>query len=162
APDTTPAPATVNDAAGKPPDTSPDDAVKPPLSSEEAAAIIEGAKDKTASAPPKPKVAPDAPAKPSLELVRAQQFRQGRGGVSQNCEQCLQYLKAAAQKNEPAAAIQMSTLYATGHCVQQDRVMAYRWLNSAHELTPSNSSIQTSMDVLWGQMTSQERRQASR
>lgn len=97
--------------------------------------------------------------KASPTLTRAQQFLQGRG-VAQNCEQGLVYLRAAAQKNEPAAAVQMGALYASGHCVHQDRVMAYRWFNSAHELQPANQWIIRNMDLLWGQMTDQERRLA--
>ena len=102
-------------------------------------------------------VDPAVNAKPSTALVRAQQFLQGRG-VPQNCEQGLIYLRAAAQKNEPAAAVQMGALYSAGHCVKQDRVMAYRWFNSAHELQPGNQWIQKSMDQLWSQMNEQERR----
>lgn len=97
--------------------------------------------------------------KPSQMLVRAQQFLHGQG-VEQNCDQGMLYLRAAAQKNEPAAAVQMGALYASGRCVHQDRVMAYRWFNSAHELEPANQWIQRNMDVLWGQMSDQERRLA--
>jgi hypothetical protein len=97
--------------------------------------------------------------KPSVALLRAQQYLQGRG-VAQNCEQGLLYLRAATDKNEPGAAIQMAALYSSGHCVKQDRVMAYRWFNSAHELEPANMWIQKNMDQLWAQMSSQERRLA--
>jgi hypothetical protein len=98
--------------------------------------------------------------KPSQALLRAQQFLHGRG-VEQNCEQGLLYLRAAAQRNEPAAAVQMGALYASGQCVKQDRVMAYRWFNSAHELQPANQWILRNMDQLWGQMTEQEHRLAA-
>jgi hypothetical protein len=98
--------------------------------------------------------------KPSAALLRAQDYLQGRGGVQPNCEQALSYLRVAAQGNEPAAAMQMGALYATGRCVQRDPVMAFRWLNSAHELEPENAEIQANIDRLWGQMTAQERRQA--
>ncbi|HKD78485.1 MAG TPA: zinc ribbon domain-containing protein [Candidatus Angelobacter sp.] len=94
--------------------------------------------------------------KPSAALIRAQQYLQGRG-VPQNCEQGLLYLRAATEKNDPGAAIQMAALYSSGHCVKQDRVMAYRWFNSAHELEPANTWIQRNMDQLWAQMTPQER-----
>ena len=97
--------------------------------------------------------------KPSAALIRAQQYLQGRG-VPQNCEQGMLYLRAATEKNDPGAAIQMAALYSSGHCVKQDRVMAYRWFNSAHELEPANTWIQRNMDQLWAQMTSQERRLA--
>jgi len=98
--------------------------------------------------------------KPSAALQRAQDYLQGRGGVQQNCEQALSYLRVAAQANEPAAAVQMGALYATGRCVRRDPVMAYRWLNSAHELEPANAEIQANIDRLWAQMTALERRQA--
>jgi hypothetical protein len=97
--------------------------------------------------------------KPSSALLRAQQYLRGRG-VQQNCEQGLLYLRAATDKNDPGAAIQMAALYSSGHCVKQDRVMAYRWFNSAHELQPANMWIQKNMDQLWAQMTTQERRLA--
>jgi hypothetical protein len=97
--------------------------------------------------------------KPSAALVRAQQYIRGTG-VQQNCEQGLLYLKAATDKSDPGAAIQMAALYSSGLCVKQDRVMAYRWFNSAHELQPANMWIQKNMDQLWVQMSSQERRLA--
>ena len=98
--------------------------------------------------------------KPSAALVRAQQYIRGTGGVGQNCEQGLLYLHAATDKSDPGAAIQMAALYSSGLCVKQDRVMAYRWFNSAHELQPANVWIQRNMDQLWAQMSSQERRLA--
>jgi Double zinc ribbon len=97
--------------------------------------------------------------KPSAALLRAQQYIRG-AGVPQNCEQGLLYLRAATEKNDPGAAIQMGALYSSGVCVKQDRVMAYRWFNSAHELQPANMWIQKNMDQLWAQMSSQERRLA--
>lgn len=98
--------------------------------------------------------------KPSAALMRAQQYIRGTGGVAQNCEQGLMYLHAATDKSDPGAAIQMAALYSSGICVKQDRVMAYRWFNSAHELQPANVWIQRNMDQLWAQMSSQERRLA--
>jgi hypothetical protein len=98
---------------------------------------------------------------PSATLLRAQQYLQGRGGVRQNCEQGLFYLKAATDKNEPAAAVQMGALYASGHCMPRNEVMAYRWFNSAHELEPANPWIQANLDQLWGRMTPQQRRQVA-
>jgi double zinc ribbon protein/Sel1 repeat-containing protein len=100
--------------------------------------------------------------KPSPMLLKAQQYLQGTGGVRQNCEQGLVYLRAAAQKNDPAAAVQMGALYSSGHCVQRDAVQAWRWFNSAREQEPANQLIKTNMDRLWASMTEQERRQAAR
>ncbi len=100
------------------------------------------------------------PVKPSAALVKAQDYLQGRNGVKQDCDQGLAYLRVAVQKNEPAAAMQMGELYANGRCVQQDRVAAYRWMNSAREKAPGNPAIQASVDQLWGRMTPQERKDA--
>jgi hypothetical protein len=125
----------------------------------------------TTSAKPTEKALPDSDSKvteearipdykPSAALVRAQQYIRGSGGVQQNCEQGMLYLRAATDKSDPGAAIQMAALYSSGLCVKQDRVMAYRWFNSAHELQPANMWIQKNMDQLWAQMSSQERRLA--
>jgi hypothetical protein len=105
--------------------------------------------------------APSGSRHPSALLLKAQQYLQGKG-VRQNCEQGLMYLKAATEKNEPAAAVQMGALYASGHCVQRDQVAAYRWFNSAHELDPANPWIQTNLDQLWAEMTPQQRKEITR
>jgi hypothetical protein len=118
--------------------------------------VADSASTKPSPDPKAPEDARLSDRKPSAALLRAQQYLQGRG-VPQNCEQGMIYLRAAAEKNDPGAAIQMAALYSSGHCVKQDRVMAYRWFNSAHELEPANTWIQRNMDQLWAQMTSQER-----
>jgi Double zinc ribbon len=159
----------------EPPTAAPERSVQPPPHITPAKAETSLTEDLNSSDPGKA-VGPDLPdkgdsvsksldpvpaeQKPSPTLLRAQQFLHGRG-VDQNCEQGLLYLRAAAQKNEPAAAVQMGALYASGQCVKQDRVMAYRWFNSAHELQPANQWILRNMDQLWGQMNEQERRLAA-
>ncbi len=102
-----------------------------------------------------------AETKPSMALVNAQRYLQGKG-VRQNCTQGLQYLKTATQQNDPEAAVQMAALYASGHCVRQDRVQAYKWFTSANELQPSNPWIEKNLNWLWAGMTSAERRQISK
>jgi len=142
---------TALETEGTSPNAATDDTTdkKPPLTDE----VLPNADAKT---PDEAKL-PDY--KPSAALVRAQQYIRGKG-VQQNCEQGLLYLKAATDKSDPGAAIQMAALYSSGLCVKQDRVMAYRWFNSAHELQPANMWIQKNMDQLWAQMSSQERRLA--
>lgn len=102
--------------------------------------------------------APSTPNKPSAALVKAQQYLHGQG-VRQNCEQGLVYLKVATQENDPAAAVQMGALYASGFCVQQNRVKAYQWFTTAREMEPNNRWLTKNLDQLWAQMTPQERRQ---
>ncbi len=118
-------------------------------SDENAAATRQGGgKDKDTAAPMQ---------KPSAALVRAQQYLQGRG-VPQSCEQGLIYLKAATEQNDPRAAVQMGALYSSGFCVEQDRVKAYKWFASAHDLEPSNRWIDRNLNQLWAQMSPDERR----
>ncbi|HEV8494638.1 MAG TPA: zinc ribbon domain-containing protein [Candidatus Angelobacter sp.] len=144
--------------------------VQPTALEREGTASNATAEDTSDKKPPPDEVLPKADSKapeeaklpdykPSAALVRAQQYIRG-AGVQQNCEQGLLYLKAATDKSDPGAAIQMAALYSSGLCVKQDRVMAYRWFNSAHELQPANMWIQKNMDQLWAQMSSQERRLA--
>lgn len=96
--------------------------------------------------------------KPSAALVKAQQYLHGQG-VRQNCEQGMIYLRAATRQNDPAAAIQMGALYASGFCVRQDRVKAYQWFATASQMEPNNRWISKNLDQLWARMTPQERRQ---
>ena len=96
--------------------------------------------------------------KPNPALTRAQRYLQGRG-VRQSCAQGMMYLKAATEQNDPNADVQMAALYASGHCVQQDRVKAYQWFASAYSQEPNNQWIAKNMNQLWGQMTPQQRRQ---
>jgi hypothetical protein len=98
---------------------------------------------------------------PSTTLIKAQQYLQGRG-VRQNCEQGLLYLKAATKQNDPDAAVQMAALYASGHCLRQDRVEAYRWFRSASDLQPPNRWIEKNLNLLWAEMTPAERQRISK
>jgi hypothetical protein len=144
----------------KSPDTAPVEKANQPVAPSDASASkTEPRADNSSGV--KAKVTKDNQEKPSPMLLRAQAYLQGTGGVPQNCEQGLVYLRTAA-KTEAAAAVQMGALYASGHCVEQNRVEAYRWLNSAHELQPGNSRIQSGMNQLWAQMTQQERSQIVR
>ncbi|HEV2987352.1 MAG TPA: zinc ribbon domain-containing protein [Candidatus Angelobacter sp.] len=101
---------------------------------------------------------PSGREKPSLALTKAQRYLQGRG-VRQNCEQGMMYLKAATEQDDPNAAVQMAALYASGHCVQQDRVKAYQWFATAYNQEPNNQWIAKNMNQLWSQMTARQRQQ---
>ena len=96
--------------------------------------------------------------KPSPALTKAQRYLQGKG-VRQSCAQGMMYLKAATGQDDPNAAVQMAALYASGHCVQQDRVKAYQWFATAHNQEPDNQWIAKNMNQLWAEMTPQQRRQ---
>ncbi len=117
--------------------------------------------DPSKDAPKRETAAPVAREKPSAALLRAQQYLQGRG-VPRNCEQALLYLKAATEENDPHANVQMAALYASGHCVRQDRVKAYQWFGSAKSLEPANPWIEANLNQLWAAMTPTERRRAEK
>lgn len=96
--------------------------------------------------------------RPSPALITAQRYLQGKG-VRQSCAQGMMYLKAATEQSDPNAAVQMAALYASGHCVQQDRVKAYQWFATANSQEPGNQWIAKNMNQLWAQMSPQQRRQ---
>lgn len=91
-------------------------------------------------------------------LLLAQKYLHGRG-VPENCEQGLIYLRAAQSRSAKARS-QLGALYATGHCVPQDRVEAYRWFTSALALDPHNVWLDRQRNILFTQMTSRERQRA--
>jgi TPR repeat protein len=52
-------------------------------------------------------------------------------------------------------------MYATGHCVGRDLPTAYRWFARALHQEPQNSRISADLQVLWRQMTPQEKQLAT-
>ena len=79
-------------------------------------------------------------------------------GVPANCSQALQGLTLAAERTNAKAEGVLGTMYATGHCVTASRPMAYRWFAKALQQQPENVALERQMQVLWGQMTPDERR----
>ncbi len=79
-------------------------------------------------------------------------------GVPQNCSSALQGLTLAAERTNAKAEGVLGTMYATGHCVSPSRPMAYHWFAKALQQDPANLRIERQMQVLWGQMTPDERR----
>jgi TPR repeat protein len=55
----------------------------------------------------------------------------------------------------------LGTMYATGHCVGRDLPSAYRWFARALHEEPQNSRISADLQVLWRQMTPQEKQLAT-
>jgi len=108
---------------------------------------------------PKPRVAePVSPENDPL-LKLAQKYIRGEG-VRADCTTGMAYLREAMKRPNYAAASQMGALYATGTCVREDRVAAYRWFTSAMQMAPDNQYLGLERDKLYGQMTSAERHQA--
>jgi zinc-ribbon domain/Sel1 repeat len=81
-------------------------------------------------------------------------------GVPQNCARAETNLHLAAQHGNSKAQTVLGTMYATGHCVGRDLPTAYRWFARALHEEPQNSRISADLQVLWRQMTPQEKQLA--
>jgi hypothetical protein len=98
---------------------------------------------------------PDA----DLELA-GEKYLYGNG-VPQNCARAESSLRTAAMHGNSKAETVLGTMYATGHCVGRDLPSAYRWFARALHEEPQNSRISADLQVLWRQMTPQERQLAT-
>ena len=102
-----------------------------------------------------PGAAPDS----DLELV-GERYLYGNG-LPQNCSRAESSLRTAALHGNSKAQTVLGTMYATGHCVGRDLPTAYRWFARALHQEPQNSRISADLQVLWRQMSPQERQLAT-
>lgn len=98
---------------------------------------------------------PDAP------VQLADMYIQG-DGVPRSCEQAVVLLKTAAEKENARARSRLASMYSTGTCVSRNRVEAYRWLSSALTADPNSQWAQQNRDLIWQQMSPDERALAQR
>ena len=98
---------------------------------------------------------PDA----DLELA-GERYLYGNG-LPQNCTRAESSLRTAATHGNSKAQTVLGTMYATGHCVGRDLPSAYRWFARALHKEPQNSRISADLQVLWRQMTPQEKQLAT-
>jgi hypothetical protein len=114
---------------------------------------------------PEPKPAPVAPAVkglPDADLEAAgERYLYGTGGVTANCAKAERSLRTAATHGNSKAQTVLGTMYATGHCVGRDLPAAYRWFARALHQDPQNSRIAEDLQVLWRQMSAEERQLAT-
>ena len=102
-----------------------------------------------------------AGASPDADLELAgEKFLYGNG-VPQNCARAESSLRTAAMHGNSKAETVLGTMYATGHCVGRDLPSAYRWFARALHEEPQNSRISADLQVLWRQMTPQEKQLAT-
>jgi TPR repeat protein len=102
-----------------------------------------------------PATSPDA----DLELA-GERYLYGTG-LPQNCPRAESSLRTAATHGNTKAQTVLGTMYATGHCVGRDLPTAYRWFARALHQDPQNSRISADLQVLWRQMTPQEKQLAT-
>lgn len=131
----------------------------------------------TASIPVRPRVKKPDPAKtqtqsPGVETaalptspdtgleIAGERYLYGTG-VPENCTRAESSLRTAATHGNPKAETVLGTMYATGHCVGRDLPTAYRWFAHALHQDPQNSRISADLQVLWRQMTPEEKQLAT-
>jgi hypothetical protein len=83
-------------------------------------------------------------------------------GVPQNCDRAQRNLLSAAQHANAKAETLVGAMYATGHCVTRDLPTAYRWFARALRQDPGNARLARDLEILWKQMTPEERQIAQR
>lgn len=108
-----------------------------------------------------PKPSPAAPASTFEDRLVAdgERYLYGRG-VPEDCERAQRNLQIAARQSNAKAQTLLGAMYATGHCVGRDLPSAYRWFAKALHGDPGNSRVQRDLEVLWKQMTPEERQLA--
>lgn len=98
---------------------------------------------------------PDAPVQLADMYVKGD-------GVPRSCEQAVVLLKTAAEKDNARACNRLAAMYSAGNCVSRNRVEAYRWVSSALAANPNSQWAQQNRDLLWQQMTPDERAAAGK
>jgi TPR repeat protein len=83
-------------------------------------------------------------------------------GITPNCGQGLVLLRAAARRGNVRASSKLGALYATGKCVRQDRVIAFRWFSAALAADPRSEWVSANRLIVWRQMSPEERALAAR
>lgn len=106
-------------------------------------------------------VAPATPASPDADLELAGERYLYGNGLPQNCQRAESALRTSATHGNSKAQTVLGTMYATGHCVGKDLPTAYRWFARALHQEPQNSRISADLQVLWRQMSPQEKQLAT-
>jgi hypothetical protein len=119
------------------------------------------AKAKAKAKAQKPAAPAAAPTSPDADLELAGERYLYGNGLPQNCTRAEFNLRTAATHGNSKAQTVLGTMYATGHCVGRDLPTAYRWFARALHQEPNNSRISDDLQVLWRQMTPQERQLAT-
>ncbi len=98
---------------------------------------------------------PDAPVQLADMYIRGE-------GVPRSCEQAMVLLKTAAEKENAHARNRLALMYTDGTCVPRNRVQAYRWLSSSLTANPNSQWAQQNRDLIWNQMSPDERAAAQK
>ena len=105
-----------------------------------------------------PQVQKPSPVRPSADQLEAEGEKYLYGtGVPVNCDRAQKSLFAAAGQSNAKAYSVLGTMYATGHCADRDLPLAYHWFAKALHEDPANTRLQRDLQVLWSQMSTDER-----
>jgi hypothetical protein len=115
----------------------------------------------TKSSPKREAAAPPAPAVSADDKLVAdgEKYLYGNGATA-NCALAQKNLNAAAARSNPKALSMLGTMYATGHCVSRNLPLAYRSFAKALHQDPNNARVQQDLEILWRQMSTEERQLA--
>jgi TPR repeat protein len=135
---------------------------QPEESGQHPAAGANSVSKSSAAAKPKPDAArasavePEADARSNKMLLLGEKYLYGRG-VPKSCNQALAYLRAAADAENAPAMSHLGAMYASGNCVAMNRATAYGWFARAENADPNNQWLTRNLNMLWRDMSPQER-----
>jgi TPR repeat protein len=104
----------------------------------------------------KVKIQDTAVDKTSAMLAEGEKYLYGRGVIT-NCDLARKSFEDAAKIGNSAAMAHLGSMYGAGRCVQFNRVKAYEWFAKAKNADPNNTWVESSMDMLWRNMSRTER-----
>jgi hypothetical protein len=116
----------------------------------------------TKAAKPKPAAAVPALSDDDRLVAEGERYLYGTGGVRPDCDRAQRDLKAGARASNTKAYTLLGAMYATGHCVSRDLPTSYRWFARALHQEPSNVRLERNLEVIWRQMTPEEKQIAQR
>jgi hypothetical protein len=101
-------------------------------------------------------VAKSAPNNGARLLAEGEKYLYGRG-VTANCKLAVKNFENAADAGNARAMAHLGSMYGSGHCVKFNRITAYGWFAKAKNADPGNAWLDSSMNILWRNMSINER-----
>jgi hypothetical protein len=114
------------------------------------------------AARPKPSAAVPALSSDDRQVAEGERYLYGTGGVRPDCDRAQRDLMAGARAANTKAYTLLGAMYATGHCVSRDLPTSYRWFARALHQDPTNVRLERNLEVIWRQMTPEEKQIAQK
>lgn len=119
------------------------------------------ADEKPESHPTAAKRNPPTPPAGAELVAQGEKYLYGRG-APKSCDNAVKSFQAAAQEKNARAMSQLGSLYATGVCLPYDRAQAYQWFSRALQVDRSNTYLEHNLNMLWRDMSAEEKTRATR